>query len=135
MQAQPWYSSWASSDTLDAGVAMVAPPPRSSASHREVARVEADDDAADGSGGWRLEGDITVVAGKSGGKWEIQRPGDKWLITAGERAARSARRYYEGDDKGWGEYTAVIGQERGAIWTRNLGRWCTWVRRAAMWPR
>lgn len=39
-----------------------------------------------------------------------------------ERAARSARRYYEGDDKGWGEYTAVIGQEREAIWTRNLGR-------------
>jgi len=50
--------------------------------------------------GPRLEGDISVVGGKSGGKWEIQRPGDKWLITAGERerererervAARSAR--------------------------------------------
>lgn len=38
-----------------------------------------------GGRGLRLEGDITVVAGKSGGKWEIQRPGDKWLITAGVR--------------------------------------------------
>lgn len=84
-------------------------------------------DVANGGWGSRLEGDITVVAGKSGGKWEIQRPGDKWLITAGERPTRSARRYYEGDDKGWGEYTAVIGQEREAIWTQNLGRWCTWV--------
>lgn len=37
-------SSWAGSDTL----MPVAPPPRSSASHREVARVEADD-VADGS--------------------------------------------------------------------------------------
>lgn len=26
-------------------------------------------------------GGISVVAVKSGGKWEIQRPGDKWLIT------------------------------------------------------
>lgn len=30
--------------------------------------------------------------------------------------------YYEGDDKGWGEYTAVIGQERETVWMRNLGR-------------
>lgn len=44
---------------------------------------------ADGGRGLRLEGDITVVAGKSGGKWEIQRPGDKWLITAGERERES----------------------------------------------
>lgn len=82
-----------------------------------------------GVGGPCLEGDITVVAGKSGGKWEIQRPGDKWLITAGERAARSARRYYEGESKGWGEYTAVIGQERRGLCGRETWDtvWCTWM--------
>jgi len=58
--------------------------PCSPASHQAEVRVEADG-VADGGWGPRLEGDITVVAGKSGGKWEIQRPGDKWLITAGER--------------------------------------------------
>lgn len=47
---------------------------------------------ADGGRGLRLEGDITVVAGKSGGKWEIQRPGDKWLITTRERERESVAR-------------------------------------------
>lgn len=59
---------------------------------------------ADGERGLRLEGDITVVAGKSGGKWEIQRPGDKWLITAGEResVARSACLVLRGRRQGMG---------------------------------
>jgi len=61
---------------------------------------------ADGGRGLRLEGDITVVAGKSGGKWEIQRPGDKWLITAGERererVARSACLVLRGRRQGMG---------------------------------
>lgn len=61
---------------------------------------------ADGGRGLCLEGDITVVAGKSGGKWEIQRPGDKWLITSGvrkrESAARSACLVLRGRRQGMG---------------------------------
>lgn len=62
---------------------------------------------ADVGRGLRLEGDITVVAGKSGGKWEIQRPGDKWLITGGEReresVARSACLVLRGRRQGMGQ--------------------------------
>jgi len=44
--------------------------------------------------------------------WKMGNPAAWWQMVdhrGRERAARSARRYYEDDDKGWGEYTAVIG--------------------------
>lgn len=67
--------------------------------------TDAEERGGRGGRGLRLEGDITVVVGKSGGKWEIQRPGDKWLITAGgrESVARSACLVLRGRRRGMGQ--------------------------------
>lgn len=56
-------------------------PSRSIASPRRGGRRdEGERGGAEGGGDGGGRG-ISVVAVKSGGKWEIQRPGDKWLIT------------------------------------------------------
>lgn len=85
--------------------------------------------------GPRLEGDITVVAGKSGGKWEIQRPGDKWLITAGEREplappasiTRATTRVGVNTPRSLGRNAKLYGRE---TWDGDI-REC----RATMWSR